>query len=108
MSDDIAAIKARLYAALKHEKSCICGECSGGLNAVDDLCARLADAERDEASWKEQYRYWASRAEAAEARANTLEEALRQIQSGEWEREEHNLWRFIDSALAAGRKDSKT
>ncbi len=31
--------KTTLYAALKHEKSCTCGECSGGLNAVDDLFA---------------------------------------------------------------------
>ncbi len=31
----------RLYAALKHERSCVCGECSGGLNAVDALLRDL-------------------------------------------------------------------
>lgn len=48
---DMAALKGRLYAALKHEKSCTCGECSGGLNAVDDLVAHVErlERERDEA-----------------------------------------------------------
>jgi len=46
---DTAALKARLYAALKHSKGCSCGECSGGLNAVDALCDRVAslDAENE-------------------------------------------------------------
>jgi hypothetical protein len=45
VSGETDVLVARLYAALKHEKSCTCGECSGGLNAVDDLAARLRAAE---------------------------------------------------------------
>lgn len=43
----LAALKERLYAALKHSKGCSCGECSGGLNAVDALVRRVETAERD-------------------------------------------------------------
>jgi len=39
--EGVAELKNRLYAALKHEKSCTCGECSGGLNAVDDLVKHI-------------------------------------------------------------------
>ena len=39
--EGVAELKNRLYAALKHEKSCTCGECSGGLNAVDALVRRI-------------------------------------------------------------------
>lgn len=40
------ALVARLYAALKHAKSCTCGECSHGLNAVDALARRATEAEQ--------------------------------------------------------------
>lgn len=48
----VEALRDRLYAALRHEKSCTCGECSGGLNAVDSLV--------------EQLEAWKTRAHAAE------------------------------------------
>lgn len=42
-----ADLLKRLYAALKHNKSCSCGECCGGLNTADALAARLEAAERE-------------------------------------------------------------
>ena len=41
----IDELKERLYSALKHEKSCTCGHCFGGLHAVDELVARAVRAE---------------------------------------------------------------
>ncbi len=35
--DRLDEARERAYAAMRHEKSCTCGECSGGLNAIDTL-----------------------------------------------------------------------
>ena len=43
----VDALRDRLYAALRHEKSCTCGECSGGLNAVDSLVAQVEQKSRN-------------------------------------------------------------
>ena len=105
---DLAALKARLYAALKHEKSCLCGECSGGLNAVDALVARCQELEREvelanfdghydravaaEAERDEKHRLWHeemgtsaqadSDREEMEARAEAAEAELAEYKTG--------------------------
>ena len=46
-SPDIDALKARLYAALEHNRWCPCGGCSGGKNAVDSLVNIAKDTENN-------------------------------------------------------------
>lgn len=84
----IEALKARLYAALKHDKACGCGECSGGLNAVDELAslAERAEAARAEcrtlSNSAHANEHYFRRAEMAEARVVALTEALTEIEDG--------------------------
>jgi hypothetical protein len=48
-AETTSQLTTRLYAALRHSPGCSCGECSGGLNAVDEMERRIlaAEAERD-------------------------------------------------------------
>ncbi len=69
-----------------------------GEREVERLTAELKRA----AEFRPLYESAVDRAEAAERLAEQRGQALRQIQSGEWEQHEHNLWRFIDAALVDG------
>lgn len=71
------AQKARLYAALKHEKSCSCGECSGGLNTVDDVFVALDEAQARVRLYVSEVEIVVARAEAAEAERDRLAAAVK-------------------------------
>jgi hypothetical protein len=85
----INALVDKLYVCLRHEKSCTCGECSGGLNAVDEL-ASYASALRvraDQAAEKVRayeetnssvYVDWHQIAESRGAEAESLRRTLAQ------------------------------
>jgi hypothetical protein len=92
--DALGAMRDRLYAALKHEKSCVCGACSHGLNTVDDLVARCkqAERERDEAledvkTMHHSCARYRVVIDGLEARVAQLEGALRSAHS-----EAHRWW----------------
>lgn len=97
----VEELKTRLYAALQHSPGCSCGKCSGGLNVVDQLCARLAAAERerDEAlhaeDVAERYR------EAAETRVAALTTASGRVRSADRSRGISVLTQEAEIALAA-------